>query len=148
MYDYPTDPSTGPYVVDNPPPRPSQHPQPSDYQPYQPVAQQPRRRRHWMWIVPLVIVLVAAAAVGGFVYGHDKGRTDGRRGLVTNYLSHGAVENYIAVQFQAGTVRCNGGNDVPLQQDGTFTCSSSTGAHFDGTIQDAATGRYLVRPVH
>ena len=50
--------------------------------------------------------------------------------LFPKKLSHSAVEQYIATNFSATGVKCNGGKDYKIKAGDTFTCSADQNASF------------------
>src|SRR5207302_4436022 len=84
---------------------------PPAYQPYAPPQGKKSRRGPLFSVIGLVVVLAAAAVVVLLLTKQKK-------------LSHTAVENYIAKQYSASNVKCNGGKDFKLKNGATFTCSA------------------------
>jgi hypothetical protein len=66
-------------------------------------------------------------------------------GLYPKKLSHSAVEKYIAQQYSATNVSCNGGKNFTLKTGKTFGCSAAGGKSFNVTIKSTG-GDYEVQP--
>ncbi|HEY2167329.1 MAG TPA: hypothetical protein VGH01_09205 [Jatrophihabitantaceae bacterium] len=102
-----------------------------------------KRRLPWGWLILAAIVLIAAAGAGGYVAGHTQGKKDGRSSGPKHFLSHTAVEAYIAQQFGAANVQCYGGQDMPLTPNTAFTCTAA-GASYVVVVKNVDTGSYQV----
>jgi hypothetical protein len=50
--------------------------------------------------------------------------------LYPKKLSHTAVEKYIASNFSASGVKCNGGKDFKIKAGDTFTCTADQNSTF------------------
>jgi hypothetical protein len=75
-------------------------------------------------LLGLVAVLVAGAVVAVLMLTRQ------------TYLDHSAVESYIATNFQASGVTCNGGSNIKVQKGKTFTCTAANNARFTVTMND------------
>jgi hypothetical protein len=67
--------------------------------------------------------------------------------LVTKYLSHSAVEQFIQSDPATGftNVKCNNGEDVKLKKGATFTCTADGGKKATVTITSDS-GAYTWSP--
>jgi hypothetical protein len=81
-------------------------------------------------------VIIVAAAVLSFLLKIPKS-------LYPTNLKHTAVEAYIAKQFGASSVDCNGGKDFKIEKGKTFTCTASGGKSYTVTLLDDD-GKYQV----
>ncbi len=78
-------------------------------------------------LIAVVVIFVVLVAVNG-----------------KKQLSHTAVEGYVAQQYNAQSVSCNGGKNFTLKTNATFTCTASGGQSFTVTIKNKKDGSYQV----
>ncbi len=118
---------------------------PTSYQPGYPATAAPgaeptRRKSHvatWLSLLAIAVVL----AIAGVVLFLTPGL------LVTKYLSHSAVEQFIQSDPATGftNVKCNNGEDVKLKKGTTFTCTADGGKKATVTITSSS-GDYTWSP--
>ena len=118
---------------------------PTSYQPGYPATAAPgaestRRKSHVATWLSLLVIAVVLAIAGVVLF-----LTPGL--LVTKYLSHSAVEQFIQSDPATGftNVKCNNGEDVKLKKGATFTCTADGGKKATVTITSSS-GDYTWSP--
>ena len=95
---------------------------------YQQPAQPAKKGRGLLFsLIGLVVVIIAAVLITGFVTPGFFKKTE---------LSHSAVEGYIEKNLGATNVTCNGGSNIEVKKGKTFTCTGSDNAKFTVTMTD------------